>query len=105
MPPMLPQPLALACACSRAARGEPTGRGPRDMELKLASARPQVPSRPLTTSGSLAPGQCTRLRYQNDKGSRSCCASVFGRASRTAASLMSGVHTGFRDEVLYTCLL
>ncbi len=57
VPPMLPQPLALACAWSRAARGEPTGRGPRDMELKLASARPHVPSKPLTIPGSLVPGQ------------------------------------------------
>ena len=57
VPPMLPQPLALACAGSRAVRGEPAGRGPRDIELKLASARPHAPSRPFTMPGRLAPGR------------------------------------------------
>ena len=61
MPPMLPQPLALACAGSRAARGELTGRGPKDMELRLASARPHAPSRPFTTPGRLAPRQHTQI--------------------------------------------
>lgn len=55
VPPMLPQPLALACAWSRAARGDPTGRGPRDIELRLASARPHVPSRPFMMPGSFLP--------------------------------------------------
>ena len=59
VPPMLPQPLALACGGSRAARGDPTGRGPSDIELRLASARPQVPSRPFTMLGSFSPASRT----------------------------------------------
>jgi hypothetical protein len=48
---MLPQPLA--CARSRPVRApQLEGRGPRDSELRLASLRPQVSSRPSTIAGS-----------------------------------------------------